>query len=80
MEAVRGAVVLESQEDKALLAVVDEMDRRFRIALVLAHETGHRIGAIRKVQWSDVDLGQGLIRRRAESEKTGLSTTRPWPG
>ena len=29
-----------------------EVDRHFRAALVLAHETEHRIGAIRQLRWS----------------------------
>ena len=37
----------------------------------LAHETGHRIGAIRKLRWSDVDFDQGRIAWRAENEKSG---------
>ena len=53
------------------------MDWRFHVALVLAHETGHRIGAIRKLLWSDLDLEGGHIRWRAENEKTGYAHTTP---
>ena len=52
-------------------------DWRFRVALVLAHETGHRIGAIRNLLWADVDLENRLISWRAETEKTGYSHTTP---
>ena len=38
-------VVLTEEEYEALLEVSREVDWRFRTALVLAHETGHRIGA-----------------------------------
>ena len=47
------------------------MDWRFRVALVIAHETGHRIGAIRQLRWSDIDMERRTIRWRAEHEKTG---------
>jgi integrase len=50
------------------------------VALILAHETGHRIGAIRKLQWSDIDLERGLIRWRAENEKTGYEHYTPVTG
>ena len=42
-----GRVVLTQAEYEALLRVAGEVDWRFRVALVLARETGHRIGAIR---------------------------------
>ena len=52
------------------LEVSLEMDWRFRVALVIAHETGHRIGAIRQLRWSDIDLEGCIIRWRGEHEKT----------
>lgn len=45
-------------------SVAHDVDWRFDAALTLAHETGHRIGAIRKLRWSDVDLERGIVRRR----------------
>ena len=54
-----------------------ELDWRFRAALVLAHETGHRIGAIRQLRWSDIDLGGGVIRWRGEHEKSGYEHRTP---
>ena len=45
-------VVLAEEEYRALLKVSRRVDWRFRVALVLAHETGHRIGAIRQLGWS----------------------------
>jgi len=70
-------VVLGESEYRALLRVSGQVDWRFRIALVLAHETGHRIGAVRKFLWSDVDLEKGQIRWRAENEKTGYEHHTP---
>jgi integrase len=43
--------------------------RHFTLALVLAHETGHRISSIRQLRWSDIDLDQGTILWRAETDK-----------
>ncbi len=70
-------VLLTAAEYEALMEASREMDWRFRVALVLAHETGHRIGAIRQLRWSDIDLGAGVIRWRAEHEKTGFEHRTP---
>ena len=70
-------VVLSQAEYDALLRVSAEIDWRFRVALVLAHETGHRIGAIRQLRWSDIDAEAGVIRWRAEHEKTGFEHRTP---
>ena len=70
-------VVLSQAEYEALLRVSAKIDWRFRVALVLAHETGHRIGAIRQLRWSDVDMGTGVIRWRAEHEKSGFEHRTP---
>ena len=70
-------VVLAEEEYQALLGVSREVDWRFHVALVLAHETGHRIGAIRHLRWPDIDLEARAIRWRAEHEKTGYEHRTP---
>ncbi len=70
-------VVLAEEEYQALLRVSWKIGWRFHVALVLAHETGHRIGAIRKLRWSDIDLEGGVVRWRAEHEKTGYEHSTP---
>ena len=70
-------VLLQHSEYEALLEVSVGMDWRFNVALVLAHETGHRIGAIRNLRWSDVDMEGGVIRWRAEHEKSGYEHRTP---
>ena len=70
-------VVLSDEEYRALLKVSRRVGWRFRVALVLAHETGHRIGAIRKLKWSDIDFESRTIRWRAEHEKTGYEHRTP---
>ena len=70
-------VVLSQAEYEALLRVSARIDWRFRVALVLAHETGHRIGAIRQLRWADIDLDGRTIRWRAEHEKTGYEHRTP---
>ncbi len=70
-------VVLTEAEYQALLGVSRGLDWRFHVALVLAHETGHRIGAIRNLRWSDVDFERETVRWRAQHEKTGYEHTTP---
>ena len=70
-------VVLCDEEYRALLKVSRRVDWRFHVALVLAHETGHRIGAISKLQWADIDIEGRTIRWRAEHEKTGYEHRTP---
>lgn len=53
-----------------MLEVASDVDWRFDLALTLAHETGHRIRAIRHLRWSDVDLSDGLLLWRGEADKT----------
>ena len=70
-------VVLTENEYQALLGVSRQVGWRFHVALVLAHETGHRIGAIRKLRWSDISFEDRTIRWRAEHEKTGYEHRTP---
>ena len=77
MEKNPTRVVLTEDEYRALLGVSRKVDWRFRVALVLAHETGHRIGAVRKLRWDDIDLDGETIRWRSEHEKTGYEHTTP---
>ena len=70
-------VVLGDDEYRTLLGVSRQVNWRFHVALVLAHETGHRIGAIRKLTWSDIDLEGKTIRWRAKHEKTGYEHVTP---
>ena len=70
-------VVLTEEEYRALLKVSGRVDWRFHVALVLAHETGHRIGAIRNLRWFDIDFEDRTILWRAKHEKTGYEHTTP---
>ncbi len=70
-------VILSQAEYEALLRVSAEIDWRFRLALVLAHETGHRIGAIRQLRWCDIDMGAGVIRWRSKHDKSGFEHRTP---
>ena len=69
--------VLAEDEYQALLKVSRRMDWRFRVALVLAHETGHRIGAIRQLRWTDIDFDGRVVRWRAEHDKSGYEHSTP---
>ena len=70
-------VVLAEEEYQVLLKVSCQIDWRFRVALVVAHETGHRIGAIRQIRWSNIDMEGGVVRWRAEHDKSGYEHRTP---
>ena len=70
-------VVLGEEEYQALLQGSWQVDWRFRVALVLAHETGHRIGAIRQLRWTDIDREGETILWRAEHDKSGHEHVTP---
>lgn len=69
--------VLKQIQYQALLDVADRLGWRFAVALVLTHETGHRIGAVRLLRWSDVELENGIVRWRAEHDKIGFAHSTP---
>ena len=60
---------LTEAQFQAILEASEEMDWRFRVAVVWAHETGHRIGSIRTLRWSDIDKERGWMRWREETDK-----------
>jgi integrase len=67
-DAVRH-IMPQSEYDKLLAAAQSEQDWRLKFALVLAHETGHRIGSIRHLRWSDIDFEEATVHWRAEYDK-----------
>ena len=69
--------VLTTKDYKAALKIARLVDERCALALVLAHETGHRIGAIRLLRWSDVDERSATIRWRGEQDKIGFDHATP---
>jgi integrase len=65
--------IVSQKEYEALVTASDAVDPLCRLLLVLAHKTGHRIGAIRQLRWSDVSLTMDSpsVRWRAELDKIG---------
>ena len=70
-------VVLSEEEYKAMLGVSGQVDWRFHVALVLTHETGHRIGAVRQLRWDDIDFDGEAVQWRAEHDKLGYEHRTP---
>ena len=69
--------VLTDGEYQRLLQVATGVDWRFQVALILAHETGHRIGAIRNLRWTDVELDVARVHWRAEVDKIQFDHVTP---
>lgn len=72
--------VLTGDQYRGMLDVAEGIDWRFRLALVLAHETGHRIKSIRRLRWSDVDLEEGWLWWRRENDKVDWEHRTPLSG
>ncbi len=66
---------LTDAEYQALLGASGTVHPQFRAALIVTHETGHRISSVRSLQWSDVDLKAKTVHWRAESDKMGFEST-----
>lgn len=61
--------VLTHQQYLSLVRIARSVHPLFELALVLAHETGHRIGSVRLLRWSDIDRQRGMVRWAAEHDK-----------
>jgi integrase len=48
-----------------------------RALLVVAHESGHRIGSIRQLMWRDVDLEAATVTWPAATDKRGKQHQTP---
>jgi len=69
--------VLTNDRYRAMLAVAKDVGPDVGLALVLARETGHRIGAISALRWSDVNLEGQLVLWRSEADKMGREHVTP---
>lgn len=72
----RRAVIVAEQVEK-LEQAARTIGPAAELLLVLAHETGHRIGAVRQLRWSDIDLDAQRITWRAEHDKVGREHVTP---
>jgi len=60
---------LTDEQYGRMLDAAQEMDWRFKLALILTHETGRRNHSIRHLRWSDIDFERGVVRWEAEYDK-----------
>jgi integrase len=70
-EAAPRRPVVTAPQYEALLGISEQVHHLFRTALILTHETGHRVGAVRHLRWEDLDLEHQLVRWRGEHDKQG---------
>lgn len=62
---------------QAMREVARRVHPQFELALILAHETGHRISSIRQLAWAHIRWDEQMIRWRAESDKEGVAHSTP---
>jgi integrase len=70
-------VTISHERYSAMLSVSAQVSPHFRLALILAHETGHRVSSIATLKWSDVNFERSTIRWRAENDKIGFEHEPP---
>lgn len=63
---------LTEDEYQAMFAGAAQVHPLFSLALVLAHETGHRLGSILLLRWSDINFVKASICWRAVNDKIGF--------
>ncbi len=61
--------VLVAEAFVKMLAVAPRVSPLCPLLLMTVHETGHRIGAVLQLRWSDLDLDSARVRWRAECDK-----------
>lgn len=62
---------------EALTGVANQVHPLVNPLLVLCRETGHRIGSVRQLRWSDVDLDRATVTWQAATDKEGRTHTTP---
>lgn len=65
-------IVTQDEYDR-LLTAAHALGWRHELMLILAHETGHRRGAIARLEWEHVDLKVGRIDWPQHSDKIGMA-------
>ncbi len=75
---VRRPILLTEGYDR-LTRVAPLVSGQCPLLLLVAHETGHRIGALRQLRWSDLDLNanHSSVHWRAETDKLKLDRSTP---
>ena len=76
-EANPSRPVLAADEYTRMVKVAASISSLFKLALILAHETGHRIGAIRQLRWSEIDVDGKTIRWAKQGDKIGMEHDTP---
>ncbi len=65
------------EEDLRAGLITHSPSWQFELALTLERETKRRNNAIRRLQWSDIDLDAEVVHWRGDLDKTGRENTTP---
>ena len=68
---------LSTEQYERMVEVAPEVEWRFHAALILVHETGHRIGSVRRLRWEDLEVRETWIRWREATDKVGWEHDTP---
>jgi integrase len=72
-DEVRRERIISRDEETRLLAACNGSRAHLRSVIIAALDTGCRLGELRKLQWSDIDLTERLITIQAFNTKTARS-------
>jgi integrase len=75
-ESTKRPIMSAAQFD-SFLVVSGTISPLFRLALIVTNETGHRIGAVRLLKWSDIKFQTLEIRWRGENDKRNYEHVTP---
>ena len=76
-ESSPGRPRMPEERYQSMLAVANEVHPKFKLALILANETGHRLSSIRQLVWSDIQWEASNVRWRGETDKEETAHTTP---
>jgi integrase len=72
--------MISDHEYRSMVEAADEVHPSLKGLLIITHETGHRVAAVRQLRWSDIDIEQGTALWRAETDKTEREHITPLSG
>jgi integrase len=76
-EASPKRAVVTAEQYTALRTAAAKRGPLVELVLIICHDTGHRIGSVRRLRWSDVDADRRTVHWRGEYDKLGKDHATP---
>ena len=69
--------IVTGEQYQALRKVAVRRGPLLELIRILCHDTGHRVGGVRRLRWSDIDLERRTVHWRGEYDKLGKDHVTP---